>query len=69
MDEKHDRYVYKIIRHYFNGGKRVIMTGLNLQQAQDWCSDPETSSSTATSSRAKARTRRMGPWFDGYTDR
>lgn len=69
MEEKGDRYVYKIIRHYQNGGKRVIKTGLNLQQAQDWCSDPETISSTATSSRAKARTRRMGPWFDGYTDR
>ena len=29
-------------------------------------SDPETSSITATSSAAKARTRRMGKWFDGY---
>jgi hypothetical protein len=57
---------YKIIRRYFRGGRRTIETGLTLEQAQEHCSNPETSSRTATSSKAKARTRRMGPWFDSY---
>lgn len=57
---------YKIVRMYQRGGRRTIETGLTLEQAQEHCSDPETSSRTATRSKAKARTRRMGPWFDGY---
>jgi len=57
---------YKIVRMYFKGGRRTIATGLTLEEAQRHCQDPETSSRTATSSAARARTRRMGPWFDGY---
>lgn len=57
---------YKIVRSYFRGGRRTLATGLTLEQAQAHCSDPETSSSTATSAKAKATTRRMGAWFDGY---
>lgn len=60
--------MYAIVRHYFKGGKRVIAKGLTLEEAQAHCQDPETSSSTATSAAAKARTRRMGPWFDGFTE-
>lgn len=68
--------MYKIVRHYLgpvvNGShqswKRTIATGLTLEQAQDHCKDPETSSSTASSSKAKARTRKYGRWFDGYTE-
>mgnify|MGYP001610610415 FL=1 len=60
--------MYKIVRHYFKGGKRTITTGLTLAEAQAHCHNPETSSKTATSSIAKARTRRMGPWFDGYEE-
>lgn len=59
---------YKIVRNYFNGTPRTIARGLTLEEAQAHCKDPETSSSTATSSAAKARTRRMGAWFDGYTE-
>lgn len=66
---------YKIVRHYFNGGsqgagsfKRTIETGLTLEQARAHCQNAETSSSTATSSRARQRTRRYGHWFDGYTE-
>jgi len=43
---------YKIIRHRFNGGKRTIITGLTLEQAQAHCNDPKT---------------RGDGWFDGYT--
>ena len=57
---------YKIVRMYFKGGRRTIETGLTLEQAQAHCQDPETSSSTCTSSKKKAITKRMGPWFDGY---
>jgi len=60
--------MYKIIRYFQNGTRRTIRTGLTLEQVQRHCGDPETSSSTARSSKAKARTRRLGPWFDGYTE-
>lgn len=58
---------YKIVRHYFQGGKRVVRRGLTLSEAQNHCRNPETSSSTATTASSKRRTRRMGPWFDGYS--
>lgn len=60
---------YKIVRHFYGGApKRTIKTGLTLEEAQAHCRDPETSSSTATSSKARAYTRRRGQWFDGYTE-
>lgn len=62
---------YKIIRHYFDAARapsrRVIKSGLTLEEAQAWCQNPETSSQTAKSTSAKSRTKRCGPWFDGYT--
>jgi hypothetical protein len=58
--------MYKIIRFYFNGGKRVVKNGLTLEQAQAHCSSPETSSRTCRTAKAKARTKLRGPWFDGY---
>jgi len=65
---------YKIVRNYFKGmhgdGERpfhrTIKTGLTLEQAQEHCQNPETSSRTCTSAKAKAITRKHGPWFDGY---
>lgn len=59
---------YRIVRMYADPNKRarVIARGLSLEDAQRWCSDPETSSRTCTSSAGKARTRKYGPWFDGY---
>lgn len=61
---------YKIVRCYFNAGirSRVMQTGLSLEQAQAHCNDPETSSRTATSKAARATTRRVGKWFDSYTE-
>lgn len=59
---------YKIVRHYFKGDKRVIRTGLTLEEAQEHCSDPETSSSTCTSKEGRRRTEKRGPWFDGYSE-
>ncbi len=67
--------MYKIVRHYFNGGsqgrgstRRVIARGLALEQAQEHCKNPETSSSTAKGAKARAITRRHGAWFDGYQE-
>jgi hypothetical protein len=46
----------------------VIEEGLTLDEAQEHCRDPETSSSTATSDEAQALTDERGPWFDGYDE-
>ena len=60
---------YKIVRMYFEGHRRrTIKRGLTLEQAQAWCSDPETSSSTAKGAVARRRTRTKGAWFDGYSE-
>ena len=63
--------MYKIVRMYFRNrgsGNRVIARGLTLEEAQAHCSNPETSSRTATSAAAKQRTKTLGPWFDGYEE-
>jgi hypothetical protein len=58
---------YKIVRLSRMGySQRAIKRGLSLEQAQEHCSDPETDSNTATSSAARRRTKRIGPWFDIY---
>lgn len=59
---------YRIVRHYFKKGKRVIARGLTLEEAQKHCKDPETSSRTATSAKARRITKQNGPWFDGYEE-
>jgi len=66
---------YKIVRNYFNSerapglpGKRVIKSGLTLEEAQAYCQDPETSSKTCTSAAGRQRTEQYGPWFDGYDE-
>lgn len=62
--------MYRIVRFYRDAPitRRIIRRGLSLEQAQAHCNDPETSSSTATSPAARRRTRRMGPWFDGWEE-
>lgn len=62
---------YRVTRSYFNrpGQRRTIINRCTLAEAQAHCKDPETSSSTCTNAGGKARTRRMGPWFDGYEAR
>lgn len=59
---------YRIVRFYFSAAirRRILAEGLTLAEAQAHCQDPETSSSTARGPVATARTRRLGPWFDGY---
>lgn len=60
---------YKIVRNYYSAKirRRTILTGLTLEQAQEHCKNPETSSSTAKGAKAARITRRVGMWFEGYT--
>ena len=58
-----------VVRFYQHASrKRVIRHKVPLWVAQEHCSDPETSSSTCSKAAGLARTRRMGPWFDGYEE-
>jgi hypothetical protein len=61
---------FRIVRTYRGDVPSEIMaSGLTLEEAQEWCRDPETSSSTATSAEAVARTAQLGDWFDGYEEK
>lgn len=60
--------LYDIVRMWQNGARRVLNTSMTLKEARAHCKNPETSSSTCTSKAGKARTRRSGPWFDGYAE-
>lgn len=62
--------MYRVVRFYRDAypRRRILKRGLTLDEAQAHCRDPETSSSTATASAAKQRTKRLGPWFDGYEE-
>lgn len=59
--------IYCIVRMYKDGwpDKRHVFN-LTLEEAQAWCRNPNTSSSTATTAAAKRHTEKYGPWFDGY---
>lgn len=61
---------YRIVRKYQNDNEPEVEveTGLTLQQAQAYCKDPETSSTTCTSVEGKEHTRVFGPWFDSYSE-
>lgn len=59
---------YCVRRFYMNHETETIKRGLTLDEAQEHCSDPETSSETATSPEARERTEKFGPWFDGYAE-
>lgn len=64
-----DTNKYKVVRVYKDGNKRIITIhkGLTLQEAQEHCSDKETSWETCTTSAGRRRTKLYGPWFDMYT--
>ena len=61
--------VNEVVRQFFNSNRKIILkTGLTLEQAQEHCNDPETSSTTCTKPEGRRRTRRYGRWFDQYTE-
>ena len=59
---------YKIVRFVKDGENYTVTKGLTLEQAQAHCQDPETSSTTCKLPVNVRRTKRIGPWFDGYTE-
>lgn len=60
-----DEQTYRIVRYFFKGGKLVLHEGVTLEEAQEHCNDPETSSKTCSGNLANY-TETNGPWFDGY---
>jgi len=60
---------YRIVRlHKDNNRRPVWFRGMTLEEAQAHCSDPETSSSTATGAGSIQYTKRHGAWFDAYEE-
>jgi hypothetical protein len=59
---------YKIVRKYLRQDveSQEIDSGLSLEEAQEHCSDPETSYKTGTHREGLNRTEEFGPWFDCY---
>ena len=59
---------YRIVRLYKDGDRLELFHGLTLEEAQRWCRDPETSSSTCEGETGKAYTEIHGAWFDAYEE-
>jgi len=67
MDSQNNKY--KIVRMFFEGyPDKTIKRGLTLEEARAWCRDPETSSSTCKSKKARAIFAKYGEWFDGFAE-
>ena len=68
---------YRVVRFFRDhpnglnrsGRRNTVIARCTLAEAQAHCQDPETSSSTCKLPVNMARTRRCGPWFDGYEAR
>jgi hypothetical protein len=61
---------YRIVRYYQrpNIESKTVRRGLTLEEAQEHCNDPQTSSRTCTTPAGRKRTREKGDWFEGYTE-
>jgi ribosomal protein L37AE/L43A len=59
---------YKVRRFFRDDPQKdfTVKSGLTLGEAQERCKNPETSSSTCTTTEGTDRTLLYGPWFDGY---
>jgi len=67
--KKESQMKFKIVRNFFEGyPDKIIKRGLTEEEAQAWCRDPETSSSTCKSKKALAIFAKYGEWFDGYEE-
>jgi len=66
-----DNLRYNIIRFYWdhpNGciSRRTLQRNVSHEAARAHCNNPETSSSTCVKPYNKARTKKLGAWFDVY---
>ena len=60
---------YQIERFFYKKeDTEVIDTGLTLEEAQEHCKDPQTSSKTAIGPTLTTLTHLFGEWFDGYEE-
>ena len=59
--------IHRMFRDHY-GKNYTVAKGLTLKEARAHCSDPETSSSTCTTTAGENRTAANGPWFDGYSE-
>lgn len=57
---------YSIIRFFQDGERQELQSGLSLEDAQEHCNDPQTSSRTCTEPALVAMTAERGQWFDGF---
>jgi len=62
--------MYKIVRSFCDSSipNRTIKKRLTLEEAQEYCRNPETSWKTCKEYRNRKRTERFGPWFDCYVE-
>ena len=62
--------MYKIIRFYQDSRipRKTVRFFDTLDEAQEHCSDSETSSSTCQEADNVEHTRQYGNWFDGYQE-
>ena len=44
----------------------IVKAGLTLEEAQEHCANPDTSSQTTNRAEGARRTSNVGPWFDHY---
>lgn len=66
MNDESTYTIYRIFAR--NSEHETIKEGLTLEEAKEHCSDPETSSLTATSEESEALTKRKGHWFDSWVE-
>ena len=59
---------YRIIRFFKENSNMIIKTGVSLEEAQEHCRSPETSSRTASGLVEVTLTKNFGEWFDGYEE-
>lgn len=57
---------YRIVRKFFTGDDEIIAEKVTLEEAQEHCKSPETSSRTCSTLDGLQRTREHGAWFDVY---
>lgn len=71
MSTTEEPRAYNIVRFYRDAPirRRIVRARVTLAEAQAHCNHPNTSSSTCTDRIGRARTRRVGAWFDGYEER
>ena len=62
---------YSIVRMYRDKThlNHIVRNVRTLEEAQEHCRDPETSSSTCTTPVGLELLKLRGPWFDGYQER